>query len=338
MGTRRAVPGPWLAAALILIFCGVTLSCRSKTALTESPSQEASLTIGYSRLRISLPVFVAQQKGIFSRHGIKANLVMYDTAQPMMQALVEGKIDIAGYTAYPITYSAIARSHKALYFITVMVEDQQHRISFLLRPKPRAGESPRIKTIRDLKGKRVGILPTIAYKAWLQAIVKANGIDPADVQIIQVDPALESQALKSGGVDALFTNDPAATAAIDAGIAELISDKVECPEYIKNPFPFGSFNVSKAWADANRDALGRLLAALDDAVGFINANPQAAKDSMKPYMPEQFRADVDRYPDAKYLASAETTDAMLQEMADLYLKMGIIDAHLDLTGLVARGH
>ena len=263
---------------------------------------------------------------------------MYDTAQPMMQALVEGKIDIAGYTAYPITYSAIARSHKALYFITVMVEDQQHRISFLLRPKPRAGESPRIKTIRDLKGKRVGILPTIAYKAWLQAIVKANGIDPADVQIIQVDPALESQALKSGGVDALFTNDPAATAAIDAGIAELISDKVECPEYIKNPFPFGSFNVSKAWADANRDALGRLLAALDDAVGFINANPQAAKDSMKPYMPEQFRADVDRYPDAKYLASAETTDAMLQEMADLYLKMGIIDAHLDLTGLVARGH
>lgn len=302
-------------------------------------AESAVLCVGYSRLRISLPVFVAQEKGMFEKHGLDVKLEMYDTAQPLMQALVEGKVDVAGYTALPITYNGMLRSGKKLYFLTTMVEDQEHRISYLLRPKSKRGLRPEIASVRDLKGKKVGILPTIAYKAWLEAVLKSNGLQAGtDVLIQQVAPTLQPQALKSGGVDALFTNDPAATSAIEIGVAELVSEVVECPKYIEDPFPFGSFNASKQWADANPQLFDKLVAAMDEAVVFVNTHPAEAKECMKPYLPDQFRPHVDKYPDALYLTTSESSEETFKRVSRMYHVMGIIKKPLDLTGLVVTAN
>ena len=293
-----------------------------------------SVDIGYSRLRISLPVFVAKEKGFFEEFGIDANLEMYETAQPLMQALLEGRVDVAGYTALPITYNGMLRSGKDLYFVSIMVEDQEHRISYLLRPVTEAGESPKIKSVKDLEGKVVGILPTIAYKSWLEAILIENGLTPdQDVIIQQTAPTLQSQALRSGGVDALFTNDPSATSAIRTGVAELISDEVEVPAYLGSPFPFGSFNVSKEWADSNPETMSNIAKALEKAIDFVNANPEEAKDFMKPYLPEQFQSHVQFYPDAQYMKMGKSNEKILQDAADQYLDIGIINKPLNLSGL-----
>ena len=330
-------PKTWFASGLILIASLSVLSCGPHKGPTQADDSQAPLEIGYSQLRISLPIFVAQQKGIFSKHGINASLLMYPTAQPMTQALVEGKIQIAGYTAMPITYSGMARSGTKLLFITTMIEDQNHRISFLLRRSTRAGGRPLIRNLRDLKGKKIGTLPTVAYSAWLKAILQANGLNPdKDVVIQPIAPEQEAAALRSGGGDALFTNDPVATAAIRAGVAELISPTVECPKYIEDPFPFGSFNVSKAWADSHPEVFARLVAAMDEAAEYVNEHPADSKLAMVPYLPAQFRSDVASYPDAKYLLTDESTEAMYQHLADVYLKMGIIDQPVSLTGLVVN--
>lgn len=297
-----------------------------------------TVRIGYSRLRISLPIFVAQEKGLFKKHGIKAELEMYDTAQPMAQALVEGKIDVAGYTAMPITYSGMIRSGRKLYFTTTMLEDQNHRISYLLRKKPTGpDEKAQITSTADLRGKRIGILPTIAYKAWLEAILKDAGVNPADVTIQQVEPQLQPQLLANGGIDALFSNDPPATTAIAKGIAEFINPYVECPRVMGDPFPFASFNVSKEWGDANPELFRRLVAALDEAIIFINDNPKEANQLMKPYLSEVFRPHVDQYPDARYLNSWDSPQRLYVSLADEYQRMGIIPGPIDLSGLVYQG-
>ena len=296
---------------------------------------ESGLTevnIGFSRLRISLPVFVAEEQGFFEAHGINATLEMYETAQPLMQALVQGQIDVAGYTALPITYNGMLRSEKKLYFSSVMVEDQQHRISYLLRPTG----STAINSVADLKGKTVGILPTIAYKAWLEAMLKKEGVDLNSVRIQQIAPTLQAQTLKSKGVDALFTNDPAATSAIQTGTAELVSSAVEVPQYLGEPFPFGSFNLSKTWVDANPETANNIVLALDDAIKFINENPDKAKQAMTKYLPEIFQPHVELYPNALYLDSAETSEKVLNDAASQYLEIGIIQKPLSLDGLVLR--
>lgn len=290
-----------------------------------------SLDIGYSRLRISLPVFVAQEEGIFEKYGIDANLLMYDTAQPLMQALIAGNIDVGGYTALPITYNGMLRSKKQLYFISAMIEDNKHRISYLLRSKSNTG----VQSVKDLKGKRIGILPTIAYKAWIAEILRKNGIDPdKDVVIQQIAPAQQAQALKNGAVDALFTNDPVATSAIEVGVATLISDEIESPKYIQNPFVFGSFNVDKIWADEHRELYQNLILAMDEAIEFVNNNPEKAKLHMKKYLPDTFKGHVEKYPDALYWNTTKSTDVLFNQVSENYLHIGIIPESLSLKGLV----
>jgi ABC-type nitrate/sulfonate/bicarbonate transport system substrate-binding protein len=141
--------------------------------------------------------------------------------------------------------------------------------------------------------------------------------------------------LQNGNVQALFTNDPAATSTIEAGIGELVlPETVEVPHYIESPFAFGSFNVRKDWALANTETYQRLVRALNEAVIFVNENPQKAKQTMKPYLPDVFKEHVDKYPDARYLPTNESLPAQFQGIADRYLKMGIIPDALDVSSLI----
>lgn len=324
---------PFLVSILIIAAAAVA-GCRE--GQPPSHGQKGKITVGYSRLRISLPVFVAKEQGLFEKHGLNVTLLMYDTAQPLMQALVEGRIDLGGFTALPITYNGMLRTGTELLFLTTLIEDQDHRISYLLRRVPAPGEEPTIKAITDLKGMSIGILPTIAYKAWIGEILRQEGLDPdRDVRIRPIAPALQALNLQSGGVQALFTNDPAATSTIEAGIGELVlPTTVEVPYYIESPFAFGSFNVRKDWALANTETYLRLVRALNEAVIFVNENPQKAKQAMKPYLPDDFKKHVDKYPDARYLPTNESSPTQFQEMADRYLKMGIIPAALDVSSLI----
>ncbi len=323
---------------LLLAFSLGCSSCSSEREApegrdtAEAPEGPARISIGYSRLRISLPLFVAREQGIFRRHGLDPELVMYDTAQPMMQALVEGQRDVAGYTALPITYNGMIRGGTELYFLTALVEDQDHRISYLLR---RSGDSE-IASTADLRGKHVGILPTVAYRAWLEALLAEAGVEPAEVTIQQIAPAMQLEALRSGGVHALFTNDPAATSAIAQGVAEPVHDFVEVPRTLGEPFLFGSFNVRKDWADAHPEEVRRLAAALDEAVDFVNEHPAEAKRAMRSYLPEAFRDHVDRYPDARYLRTDQVEERAFTEAADQCRQRGIIPEALTLSGLVYR--
>ena len=248
---------------------------------------------------------------------------------------MRGDINVGGYTALPITFKAMVTNDQQLMFLTTMIEDQEHRVSYELRPKTPEGMEPAIESIKELKGKRIGILPTTAYQEWLKEILKAHKVDPAEVVIRLLLPAVQAEALNIGAVDALFTHDPWATAAIADDIAELISDEVMVPQAMDmDSFPFGSFNISKEWADANSDLVERIGAALDEAVIFVNDNPAEAKNAMRSYLPDSVRAYVEEYPDAYYLTTRASDESIFQTMADKYHMLGVIPEALDLTDLV----
>jgi ABC-type nitrate/sulfonate/bicarbonate transport system substrate-binding protein len=330
---RAALFASFLVVVAALI--GAVMAATSKSSVATQPTASfPELAVGYSQLRISLPVFVAAERGLFAAHGLSVSLRPYNTAQPMMQALAEGKIDLAGYTALPITFDAMLRSNRRLRFLTTVVEDRSHRISYLLRRATPAGQAASPTSVEDLEGKRIGILPTVAYRVWLEAILRAHGVGAAGVTVQTVEPPLQGELLRAGGIDALFTNDPMATSAIRHGVAELLSRDVDVPAALGDPLPFGSFNVSDEWGAAHLDLLARLAAALDEAVEFVNTNPAEARHAMRRYLPEAFRDDVDAYPDSRYWTTRESSDDAYARVAREYRNLGIIPRDIDLTGLV----
>jgi NitT/TauT family transport system substrate-binding protein len=298
---------------------------------TKNTTEFAKLDIGVSQLRISLPIFVAKEKGLFKKNGLDVSFVYYNTAQPLMQSLVEGKVKLAGYTALPIIYNGMQRSKKELLFLTTMVEDDKHRISYLLKKK-----GSTITDIKSLEGKKIGILPTIAYSAWVKEILKVNGVNIDKTTITPIAPMQQGQSLANGAVDALFTNDPVATTVIDKNIGELLSQDVDCAKYIANPFPFGSFNVDKKWADSHPKELDKVRKSLNEAVEFVNSHPQEAKLLMKNHIPDAFKPYVSKYPDALYLKTYESSDKIFNDIAEKYLEIGIIKKPMKLDGLTVK--
>ena len=300
-------------------------------AVHDGCSARQKVVIGYSRLRISLPIFVAAQQGYFKAEELDVDLVPFDTAQPLIEALVAGHIQGGGFTAFPITFNAMLRSNTALYFVGLLVEDQAHPISMLLKRK----DAP-IKTIADLKGKRIGILPTIAYRAWLEFILRQNGVEPHEVTIVQVQPLLTPSAFANGQIDAAFTNDPAATAALQTGSAELVTPEALVPKYLWSPFPFGAFNVRKDFADAHPAVVRKIVHALNRAIDDVNTSPVMAKELMKAYVLEEQRRFVPFYPDALYVPSHQVEEHDLHKVGQSYLEMRIIDRPIRVDGLVYR--
>ena len=292
----------------------------------ENLHADEAVKIGYNQLRISLPVFVAQEKGFFQKNNLNVELEMFDTAQPMVDALCGGKIDVAGYSAFPIVFNAQLRSKKELYYSTVLMEDDAHPLSMFVVKK----DSP-IKTISDLKGKNIGILPTFAYKVWLELILQKNGIKPEDVTIIQVAPAMTPSALESKNIDVAFTNDPAVTTCIQKGIGRLLFPEAMVPKYMWSPFPFASFNMTREFVDKNPDTARKILRSLDEAIDFINTNQQEAKKIMADFIPEVQRPFVEHYPDAFFKKSTEFSVQDLLKIEEAYRDQGIIKDKLDLS-------
>lgn len=294
----------------------------------QAQAQADKVTIGYSKLIISLPVFVAADQGLFAKNGLDVTLEEFETAQPLMDALVSGKIDVAGYTAYAITMNASLRAKKVLYYATSLVEDAKHPISKLLVKK----DSP-LASIAELKGKRVGILPTIAYKLWMEAILAKNGVDPATVTLQNVAPPMSASALESGTVDALFTNDPAAAAVLKTGLGKELVAGAVVPEFLGSPFPFASFNIDKAYADAHPAVAAKIVKSLDEAIALIDAEPAKAKMSMEKFVKETEKPFVPFYADPFYLASGQFSGADLEAVMKRYLDLKMLPAGLPLQGM-----
>lgn len=316
-----------LLSTIVILIVAVVFIFTKKEKTTDLESNE--LVIGYPTLRIALPVFVAQEMGYFKEQKLNVSLKAYETAQPMMDALVSGKIDIGGFCALPITFGAMARSKTPLLFLGGMYENDEHPISILI-----VNDSTKIRSIKDLEGKRIGILPTRAYEVWLQQILISNDIDPNNVIIRQVAPNLQADAISSGSVDALFTNDPAATITLSLGLGVPFSSEALVPKFSGlNPFYFGSFNIRKDYAEAHPDIVKNIAIALDKAMDYINQNPDEAKLAMKKYLPEPHQKFVVNFPNALYKTCNAVSNKDLESIKNYYLNLQVLPMDIDIINL-----
>lgn len=274
-------------------------------ACSRARATETNVTIGVSLLRISQPVFVAAERGLFTARKLGVELRRYDTAQPLADELASGRLDAGGYVAFPILFGG-SNAAPHLRVVTAVVEDASHPISYLL-----ARKGSGLHGVASLRGRRVGILPTIAYRKWLEAVLQHEGVAPTDVTIIPMAPALEVEALAGGGVDVLFTGDPMATAALERGVAEMVTTEAVVPRALGDPFVFGTFALAEQFAQKRPDDAAAVRGALDEAIGILTADPGAGRSAMKPWLREAERAFVDRYPDTRYLRSSDLRDEAL---------------------------
>lgn len=332
MGLR---PGARFALLATLAGAALCLACSDDGAAgsTDAPTpSRPSLEVGYSALRISLPVFVADQRGLFERHGLDVTLRRYETAQPLVEEVLDGRVLAGGFAALPIVFTAAARDGSEVRLAAAMVEDTEHPVSYLLR---RAGDDS-LSGPGDLTGKRIGILPTIAYRRWLDVVLRDAGVAPSDVTVMPIAPPQQLQALAGGGADALFTNDPMATAALASGVAAELGAAGPVPRALGGPLVFGSFLVHPRLVRERPGDVARLLGALDEAIALIERDQAAAREAMTSFVRGPERAHVARYPAARYRSSDEFDDAALAAELESMVRLGVLEEPPRAQGWVLR--
>jgi NitT/TauT family transport system substrate-binding protein len=81
-----------------------------------------------------------------------------------------------------------------------------------------------IKTIKDLKGKKIGYVPGTMHEILLRETRTRNGLSPEkDVRLTRVDFFDMGMALARGGIDAFLSGEPFPTLAIHKGYGKILA-------------------------------------------------------------------------------------------------------------------
>ncbi len=295
------------------------VACSSRAAAPAPAPPPPHVTLGVATLRISLPLFLAEEQHLFAAHGLDVEVRPYETAQPMVNDVVAGRVDAAGFAAYPIVLLAAEGASVPPQIATNLVEDAQHRLSYVLAKKGAGLAFP-----AGAARQRIGILPTVAYRRWLEAILRDAQIDLSTVTILPVAPPMQAQTLAEGGVDLLFTGDPMASALLASGSAEIVDDGPPCAKRLGAPFDFGSFVLSGALVRDRPDVARRLVEAVDDAIERARRDPAAARRAMAAHLRPAERAFVERYPDTAHQTSSEVAPGLLAREIASEARLGIL--------------
>ena len=245
------------------VVLGAWMLCR---AVMVGPSHAADkTTISYSsRTYAFLPAQVAVVKGFFREEGLEPVLIQM-RSQVAVPALMNGEIQ------YTLTFGNI---------LTAAIQGMPFKQLAVLTEKPlhHIVSRPEIKTIADLRGKRIGT-QRIGGSDHLaaEAILEAKGLDIRDVQFITLgaDEPVRVEILKKGLVDAICVSPPGPIRLQKEGFNILGG-----PKDLKIGSPIAAISITDSRLKENRDQAKKVLRATVRALRFI---PER-KDEVVPIM------------------------------------------------------
>ena len=268
MSMRRAL-GALLALAISVAAPGAQALQTIQTGLIGSPQAGG------------WPYYIGIEKGFFAQAGVSLDIIYVPTASGLVQQLAAGSLDVVNIGIVEPIHAIARGAPVAIVRVTGSV------------PPYEVIARPEIKTIKDLKGHTfvIGGLLDI-NRVYLERVLKAGGLKDSDIEITVIgNTAGRYAALKSNAAQATMLVPPFNFIAEAAGFTNL-GTMLE----FASDLPFGSTDVSLAFAKQHPDALKGFVAALDKSIAWFNdeANRTAAIDLLDKEMKGANRAGVEK--------------------------------------------
>jgi NitT/TauT family transport system substrate-binding protein len=180
-------------------------------ALLAAGGAQAQETVRLGNLKFAHYGAVSYIKEIAPKCGIKVEERIFAKGLDVMQAIIAGEIDV-GTTASEAAISGRA-GNAPIYVVAGFAKGGARLV---------AGQGSNIKTVRDLKGKKVGVtrggIQEVLLMAELQkAGLTADAAPGKDVQLVFLAYADLNQALLGKNIDAMMQSEPQSSQAINKG-------------------------------------------------------------------------------------------------------------------------
>src|SRR5690349_915555 len=211
-----------------IIFVSLTLAALTTSGCDRKPTAAAvgkngltKIRVGYIGLTCEAPIFTAVEKGFFKEEGLDVELVRCEWAT-YKDALALGRFDVT--------------HHLVMYFLKpielgldVKFTGGIHRGCLRVQ----AAVKGNIKTVEDLRGKRIGV-PGMGTPPFMFAsrVLGAHGVDPSTEVTWRVFPAGElGLALDRGQVDAVADSEPIGSLLLSGRKLRNVADQAVDPPY-----------------------------------------------------------------------------------------------------------
>jgi ABC-type nitrate/sulfonate/bicarbonate transport system substrate-binding protein len=207
----------------------------------------------------TLSLWIAQEQGIFAKHGVEAQTILIRGGPTLVASLVAGEIDVA-FTSGVSVLGAAAQG-----IDIKMLTSISSRVSWKLMATPQIRKAP------DLRGKRFGV-QSIVGSTWMYSMLALEqlGLEPRrdNITFLPIgDPVTMAHALETGRIDAVVL-DPVLSRRLASKGFSLLLDLFQANVL----FPGLGLGATQVYLDQHAATIERVVTALTESLAFIQVS------------------------------------------------------------------
>ncbi len=250
--------------------------------------ESAKIRFGTLPVLQALPIYVAQDKGLFAKVGIDVDVILFNTAAEKDIALTTGNVD--GYFGDLVTPIVLKGNGRDVAIVATNYDTTYDRRMFAVLGKPGCP----YKSVLELTSIPIAISSNTVIDYVTETLLKSNGVPKDKYMTLETkNIGLRMQMLLSGQVEAATLPEPLVTAAIAKGAVLLADDSGLAASQTILAF-------SGSYLTEHGQSVKAFLKALEEAGALINANPEGVRSVMVEHVrvPDALKATypVPRFP------------------------------------------
>ncbi|MFN3350391.1 ABC transporter substrate-binding protein [Pseudorhodoplanes sp.] len=312
-----------VAAAMVVFAASLLVSNHARA--------QDKVRVGVFPVASTLPLFVAIERGFFKENNIEVELTRLIGGPPNVAAMIGNQIDASAVLVTIEGMNANLKKPGVAMYISLNSQNAKYQMEqFVVR------KGLEIKSLADLKGKKIMSAPGPANVTMARAALAAAGLKEGDYQLDQLDMGQHVNAMTAGTFDAGYTLEPNATVMSKNGVASTFEAGVIAKYVLGNPNAnawVGGCALTSDFIKSRPDVARRFTAAWGKAIKFINDNPAEAR---KHLIKNTFTPDdvVQTVPLVKFEMVSNLTPsdiADFQKFIDFSVKTGTLPEKVDVT-------
>jgi len=235
------------------------------TASNQGPSdvESAMIRIVVLPLIDTLPMYVAEQEGMFAKYGVSVEFIPVASAPERDQILQAGQADATvNEILSDMFFNKNGTQMQVVRYAHMASPDAAH---FFILASAKSG----ILTVEGLKGVEIGISEGTIIEYVTDRLLQTQGFSSDEIRTLAVPKMPDRMALlASGDLKAGVLPDPLAALSVQQG-AVIILDDAQYPSFGASVISF-----SKKFIDQNPTTIRSFLAAIEEATAMVNLNPE----------------------------------------------------------------
>ena len=270
-----------LAVALLAVGCSSSGSSNASGPASGSASsstaklEQSSITVGALPVVDSAGLYLAQKLGYFKQQGLTVKITPVAQSTQAIPDMLHGTIAIIAGANYVSFIEAQAKGTAQFKVLAEGVTCKPN--TFGIAALPSSG----IKSAKDLAGKTVAVnLTNNIQTLSLNAVLKAQGVNPSKVKYVVIPFPNMISALKAKQVAAISAVEPFLGGAIAADGAKQVVSSCDGPTA---DLPMSGYLSTSDWAQKNPNTARAFQTALLKAQAYAGSNPSAVKAIIPTY-------------------------------------------------------